>query len=90
MADTNAFKAPCCVVPDLEGPKNRYFVVTSREEWPDLFLAWLYEIKDQDLDMNLKEESSDEGDNASESGEEDKERDVEDTKTEKMNESDGS
>ena len=90
LADTNAFKAPCCVVPDLEGPKNRYFVVTSRDEWPDLFLAWLYEIKDQDLNMNLKEESSEEGDNTSESEEEEKEGEVEDTKWEKMNESEGS
>ena len=90
MADTNAFKAPCCVVPDLEGPKNRYFVVTSRDEWPDLFLAWLYEIKDQDLNMNLKEESSEEGDNTSESEEEEKEGEVEDTKLEKMNDSEGS
>ena len=40
--------------------------------------------------MNLKEESSEEGDNASESEEEEKERDVEDTKWEKMNESEGS
>ena len=70
LADTNAFKAPCCVVPDIEGPKNRYFVVTSREEWPDIFLEWLHDIKDKDLDMNIVVPSSEEEDIASNEEEE--------------------
>ena len=60
LADTNAITSPCCVVPDIGGPKNGYFVVTSREEWPDVFLGWLYSIKDQDLDMKLEDSSESE------------------------------
>ena len=56
LADTNAITAPCCVVPDIGGPKNRYLVVTSREEWPDHFVDWLHSIKDlKDEDMELEE-----------------------------------
>ena len=41
LADTDAFVDPCCVVPDLGGPKNRYFVVQPRNAWADLFLKWV-------------------------------------------------
>ena len=41
LADTEAFEDPCCVVPDLGGPSNRYFVVKPRNQWADLFIAWL-------------------------------------------------
>ena len=29
LANTKAFMAPACVVPDIGGPSNRYFVVES-------------------------------------------------------------
>ena len=57
LADTDAITSPCCAVPDIEGPQNRYFLVTSREEWPDHFETWLQSIKDQDLDMVMEEEA---------------------------------
>ena len=59
LADTNAITGPCCVIPDVEGPKNSYFLITSREEWPDLFVAWLHEIKGQGLDGDSEDEDDD-------------------------------
>ena len=41
LADTNAFVEPCCVIPDVGGPNNRYFVVQPRNSWADLFLKWV-------------------------------------------------
>ena len=35
LADTNAFVSPLAVVPDLGGPKNRFFVMKPRAEWVD-------------------------------------------------------
>ena len=40
LADTNAFVSPLAVVPDLGGPKNRFFVMKPRAEWVDLFVKW--------------------------------------------------
>ena len=44
LADTEAFVGPCCAVPDIGGPTNRYFVVKPRNEWADGFLKW---VKDE-------------------------------------------
>ena len=44
LADTEAFVGPCCAVPDIGGPTNRYFVVKPRNEWADAFLKW---VKDE-------------------------------------------
>ena len=44
LADTEAFVGPCCAVPDIGGPINRYFVVKPRNEWADAFLKW---VKDE-------------------------------------------
>ena len=41
LADTEAFADPCCVVPDIGGPSNRYFVVKPRNEWSNLFIRWV-------------------------------------------------
>jgi hypothetical protein len=41
LADTEAFVDPCCCIPDVGGPKNRYFVVKPRNEWSSLFVQWL-------------------------------------------------
>ena len=41
LADTEAFVDPCCVIPDIGGPNNRYFVVQPRNSWAELFLKWV-------------------------------------------------
>ncbi len=41
LADVEAFYGPCCVIPDIGGPKNRYFVVKPRSEWAGDFTKWL-------------------------------------------------
>lgn len=41
LADTEAFTDPCCTVPDLGGPANRYFVVKPRNQWSDDFIRWI-------------------------------------------------
>lgn len=41
LADVEAFHAPVAVVPDIGGPKNRYFQVTAREKWSGIFTKWL-------------------------------------------------
>ena len=41
LADTEAFSDPCCVVPDLGGPPNRYFVVQPRNAWSKAFVRWI-------------------------------------------------
>ena len=38
LADTEAFVGPCCAVPDIGGPTNRYFVVKPQNEWAFVFL----------------------------------------------------
>ena len=48
LADTEAFENPCCVVPDLGGPSNWYFVVKPRNQWTDLVgerYFWLQGIR---------------------------------------------
>ena len=35
LADTDAFVDPCSVIADIGGPPNRYFVVKSRDLWPN-------------------------------------------------------
>ena len=30
LADTEAFEGPCCAIPDIGGPPNKYFVVLPR------------------------------------------------------------
>ena len=41
LADTEAFLDPCCVVPDIGGPSNRYFVLKPRNMWANEFISWL-------------------------------------------------
>lgn len=41
LADTEAIVGPCCVVPDIGGASNRYFVVRPREEWASEFIRWV-------------------------------------------------
>jgi len=41
LADVEAFVAPLTVVPNIGGKSNSYFVVLSRKEWREKFIAWL-------------------------------------------------
>ena len=41
LASTESFVGPCCVVPDIGGPKNTFFQVKPRREWSNQFVRWL-------------------------------------------------
>jgi hypothetical protein len=41
LADTEAFCDPCCVIPNLGGQSNHYFVVKPRNQWLNEFLRWV-------------------------------------------------
>ena len=41
LANTDAFVAPACVVPDIGGPPNRYYYVEARSRWDEVFVEWL-------------------------------------------------
>ena len=43
LADTEAIYGPCCVVPDIGGDANAYFLVHPRSDWPKMFEQWLRE-----------------------------------------------
>lgn len=49
LADTEAFADPCCTIPDIGGPPNRYFVVKPRSQWPKLFVAWIQDEHNLDV-----------------------------------------
>ena len=64
LADTNAFVDPCCVIPDIGGPKNRYYLIESRENWSNIFSRWLDTPLDDDMviEEDLSEDEETEGD----------------------------
>ncbi len=70
LADTEAFVAPCCCIPDVGGPKNRYFVVAPRAEWSDLFVQWVEDAHNKDAMDPMEETSSEEATDEAEDGEE--------------------
>ena len=43
LADTEAFLDPACVIPDIGGAPNHYFVVKPRNQWANLFTKWVEE-----------------------------------------------
>ena len=51
LADTDAFVQPCCAVPDIGGPANRYYIVHPRTEWADIFVKLLHAPLDDDMVM---------------------------------------
>ena len=61
LADTEAFIDVCCVIPDIGGPPNRYFVVKPKNQWADLFIVWLNDPHNLDVmdDLNSLEEDPD-------------------------------
>jgi hypothetical protein len=58
LANTEAFVAPCCVVPDIGGLSNRYFEVKARGLWSKEFAKWL----DLPHNMDVMQPSDDEAD----------------------------
>jgi hypothetical protein len=56
LANTDAFVAPACVVPDIGGPKNRYYVVEARSRWHEVFAEWLT-AKKKDVEVRLSNDN---------------------------------
>lgn len=77
LADTEAFVGPCCAVPDIGGPINRYFVVKPREEWAKEFILWLEDPHNLDqMDaFSSDEEESEENSSEELSSEQDEDED---------------
>jgi hypothetical protein len=62
LADTEAFSDPCCTIPDIGGPPNRYFVVKHRNQWADeFFICWIHDEYHLDEMDELNEVEEDEG-----------------------------
>ena len=60
LADVEAIVDPCCCIPDIGGPKNRYFVVKPRNQWSDLFIKWIEDPHNLDAMDDLDEAVADE------------------------------
>ncbi len=43
LADVEAIVGTCCVVPDMGGNANAYFLVKPRTDWAEIFIQWLKE-----------------------------------------------
>jgi hypothetical protein len=68
LADTEAFDEPCCVIPDIGGPKNRYFVVKPRNQWANEFILWIedaHNLDQMDPIVNSSDEETEEDDEES-------------------------
>lgn len=65
LADTSAIVEPCCVIPDIGGPPNRYFMVHSRTKWPGMFRKWLHNFHE---DMSDEEDSDEDKKKAAKEG----------------------
>jgi hypothetical protein len=65
LADTEAFCDPCCVIPNLGGGSNAYFVVKPRNQWAGEFIRWVEDqhVLDKMDDLVPLEKNSDEEDN---------------------------
>ena len=61
LADTEAFLDPCCTIPDIGGPPNRYFVVKPRNQWANDFIRWVRDEHHLDAMDELDEVEEDEG-----------------------------
>ena len=59
LANTEAFIAPCCVIPNIGGRENAYFQVKARTEWSKMFVEWLKAPHEQDVAEYTDEEESD-------------------------------
>ena len=74
------------MIPDVGGPKNRYYLMESRENWPNIFRNWLQTPVDDDMVMegDLTEEEE------SDSDEEEDEEEENSNDPQEMEESDDS
>jgi hypothetical protein len=54
LANTEAFSDPCCVIPDLGGASNAYFVVKPRNQWANEFLRWVEDQHNLDVMDDLR------------------------------------
>ena len=68
LADTDAFQDPCCVIPDIGGPPNKYFVVKPRNQWAGEFIKWIMQphlpmddIKEEVEEPKMEEMDESEG-----------------------------
>jgi hypothetical protein len=41
LANVDAFKGPCSVIPDIGGHPSSYFLVKNRTQWSKEFIVWL-------------------------------------------------
>ena len=41
LADVEAFKGPCSVIPNIGGNPNAHLQVAARSEWSEMFEDWL-------------------------------------------------
>ncbi len=70
LADTEAFEGPCCAIPDIGGPPNKYFVVLPRQEWKDPFIQWIEDphtldvMEEMDVKTELEADNSVDGEEA--------------------------
>ena len=63
LADVEAIVGPATVVPDLGGPTNVYFELSSRKSWPDQFKNWLESPHEEEPISDAEGESSDDQSN---------------------------
>jgi hypothetical protein len=73
LADVDAIVEPAVIIPDIGGPRNRYWWLKSCSEWDKLFVKWLEDP--HNLDIMSDDESSDDEEDGSDSEEDGTESD---------------
>ena len=58
LAPPDAFAAPACVVPDIGGPPNRYYVIEPRTTWHEHFINFI-ESPHEEMDTLPSDQESD-------------------------------
>ena len=57
LANVDAFKGPCSVIPDIGGHPSSYFLVKNRSQWSKEFIVWLNQPhKDDEMEFSDEEE----------------------------------
>jgi hypothetical protein len=57
LANVDAFKGPCSVIPDIGGHPSSYFLVKNRTQWSKEFIVWLNQPhKDDEMVISDQEE----------------------------------
>ena len=52
--DVEAIVQTCCVVPNIGGVENEYFMVKQRPEWVEAFVDWLEDNHEDFREDELK------------------------------------